>query len=257
MGIKQKEKDMHITQLLVARFNTELPDSLITWLNEMTKDTDNVTKPFNHRLFKTKRWELLGRESDVDLSNHHFVYKDNWLYVNSTLKEYDDEYDKFIDLLDPYTNLIIDVRHDEDTYDYKQPFHDDHFYKVVIKGVFNLSKCKNTLLPSFIKELMEYANTDKLLIADNVSLTNREYQPILLADLSCTVIPLQVAPKEMANKMYLKTSGYEYIRIGNGKILQWCNGTTCNWCLGGKHISITHKAVNYLYDINTWVIIRQ
>ena len=237
---------MYETQELLAHFDKELPDNLAIWLNEMVKGIDNIRKPSNHPLFKTERWELLGRQSDEDLSKHHFIYKDNWLYVNSTLKNYDQEYDEFIGLIDPYTDLVVEVRYSEV----------DEDYPLTVKGEIN-NLPDTDITPPIIKEWLLIKEPDKTILSNDMIASTRIYTPLTLNDVGCTLVPLNSTPIELSQKMYVKLNDKEYMKLNNGQVLQWDIDTQCHFCIDTTQISIIHKNIHYNYNTLTGIITRE
>lgn len=65
---------------------------------------------FNHPLFETSRWSWMFRSSSCYFDGHEPSYlKDHTLHVDFDMKNYDNEIQKFLDWIRPYSSSVGDV----------------------------------------------------------------------------------------------------------------------------------------------------
>jgi hypothetical protein len=108
--IKELEKMGMYTELVCAfELKENTPNQIINTLEYMTGQLDEIENIPSHELFKCERWRFMLQSDSYyfDGDTHSTIRKDlfgSWyVTIRCNLKNYDNEIEKFIDWIKPYS----------------------------------------------------------------------------------------------------------------------------------------------------------
>jgi hypothetical protein len=110
---------MYTELKLSVAFITEIPENVIKtlqFLSNFRHDEDEIDFTTEHELFKTERWMMISTGSSCYFEeDSYFEFLQSggiyYLHMRSNIKNYKNEYEKFLDFLSPWVQSEGEVGH--------------------------------------------------------------------------------------------------------------------------------------------------